>query len=212
MSKPLRSVARYIKGQKAHYIGNIRMTGVGVDADTVTLNGLVYLLNNGTAATGAQIDVDITGGQTDANVVDALVTAINGQYPTEGIVAVDNTDEVVLYGDQPFTLAETLTNGTVDPATAAGGNNYTEVHPVSIVERAPTAAEVTKGELKIVMAAPVEAATVVVKVTSSGAGKAWDGDTLVSGNTITIDNAGATDWAATDTVDVIVQTAPVTPA
>lgn len=38
--------------------------------------------------------------------------------------------------------------------------------------------------------------------TTAGVIKAWDGAVTVSGNRVTVDNTGATDWAATDVVIV----------
>jgi len=40
--------------------------------------------------------------------------------------------------------------------------------------------------------------------TSAGVVKAWDGAKAISGPKLTIDNTGATDWAATDVISVAV--------
>lgn len=39
--------------------------------------------------------------------------------------------------------------------------------------------------------------------TAAGVAKAWDGAAVLAGDTLTVDNAGATDWAATDVISVV---------
>jgi len=71
------------------------------------------------------------------------------------------------------------------------------------VAHVPTSGEVSGGSFDVV--APVAPTSVIVqvRVTASGAAKAWDGAVTVSGSTITVDNSGSVDWADTDTVHVI---------
>lgn len=207
LQKPLTAFQNVVDAQAPQHVANIRMSGVGVDEDTVTINGVVYHLSNGTAATGDEVEVDITGGQTAANVATALVTAITAQFAAQGIAAeLNGTDNVLLSSPQPFTMAESLTNGTVDPATAAGGRNADEPKAISITERVPTAAEVTAGVVHVKTKKPISGVVVNARVTATNALKAFDGDVAYSGNLVTINNDGSTDFAATDTLTILVQT------
>lgn len=45
-------------------------------------------------------------------------------------------------------------------------------------------------------------ATVQVRA-AAGTIKAWDGALVVAAESLTIDNTGAVDWAATDTIDIV---------
>lgn len=66
-----------------------------------------------------------------------------------------------------------------------------------------TAADVTAGSLRMVVDSAQLTGAIVVVRDAAGALKAWDGVATVTGDQVVIDNAGAVDWAATDTVDVI---------
>lgn len=44
---------------------------------------------------------------------------------------------------------------------------------------------------------------VVQVLTTAGVVKAWDGAVVVAGGTVTVDNTGTTDWAATDVINVL---------
>ncbi len=67
-----------------------------------------------------------------------------------------------------------------------------------------SAADVTAGSIAVQGQdlAPT-GATAAVR-TAAGVVKAWDGALVVAGNTVTVDNAGAVDWAATDTIDIVI--------
>jgi len=67
-----------------------------------------------------------------------------------------------------------------------------------------SAADVTAGSIAIQAQdlAPT-GATAAVR-TAAGVVKAWDGVLLVAGNTVTVDNSGAVDWADTDTIDIVI--------
>lgn len=66
------------------------------------------------------------------------------------------------------------------------------------------AADVTAGSIAIQGQdlAPT-GATAAVR-TAAGVVKAWDGALLVVKNTVTVDNSGAVDWVATDTIDIVI--------
>lgn len=100
-------------------------------------------------------------------------------------------------GNSPLpTVAESVTNGTITNFTAgvpvASALKSENVHTV-------TAADVTATVIRA--AFPFAAKVVTARVyTAAGALKAWDGAVTLSagGRVATIDNAGTTDWAATD--------------
>ncbi len=98
-----------------------------------------------------------------------------------------------------------LTNATLLPATTAGGlsANANVNHVVTFV---PSAAEVTAGLAVIPVNFEPTGATAQVTVTATGAAVAWDGVVVLDRvqNLVTLDNAGLVDWAATDTVSVVI--------
>lgn len=95
------------------------------------------------------------------------------------------------------TLAEAMANATIDAAFNGGVAKAQAI--VAKVTRVPTAAEVTDGYLHAVFPFTVKHAIVSIRITATNAVKAWDGAVTISGSRVTLDNAGATDWAATDT-------------
>lgn len=130
-------------------VGYIRMTGNGIDVDTVTLtrteDGVtitrIYELDTAAVATitAGRVRVDISAAATAAATVTALVAAINGDA-SRVCEALDVGGDVVALVFLPSgatggtamgrgegslvitaTLAETLTNGIVSAAAATGG-------------------------------------------------------------------------------------------
>lgn len=79
--------------------------------------------------------------------------------------------------------------------------------PLCITRRAPIAAEVTAGVMHFVFPFTPVTGGVRAKIitTSTQAAKAYDGAITITGNRVTIDNSGATDWATTDQVELTVQ-------
>lgn len=158
--------------------------------------------------------VDPTAGE----FTTALTTAINASG-TERVTATRvSANEVLINAANArngtptaearvTTLAETLAgaNNAWDTAALRGGA-LAEAVNVSIQQRVPNAAEVAIGNMHFLFpAAPVAVLLArVVPTATPGAPKAWDGGLTITGNRITLDNAGATDWAATDTVTLMV--------
>lgn len=66
------------------------------------------------------------------------------------------------------------------------------------------AADVTAGSILVPVDSAQASGAIVVVRDAAGALKAWDGVITVTGDLVTIDNAGAVDWIATDTVDVVI--------
>lgn len=73
------------------------------------------------------------------------------------------------------------------------------------------AADVTATEIVFQFDYVNPAYALVAVYTAAGAVKAWDGAATISGNTVTVDNTGAVDFADTDVVicEVIPDTAVV---
>jgi len=65
-----------------------------------------------------------------------------------------------------------------------------------------TAADVTAGTIALDFHYTLPVHAIVTVQTSAGVSVAWDGGYTISGNRVTVDNAGVTDWAATDVVIV----------
>jgi hypothetical protein len=104
-------------------------------------------------------------------------------------------------------LAETLNgaNNAVDTAALRLGAAAAPVNLVHVT-RVPIAQEVTLGTLHI--ACPFVPVTVIprVIVTATGAEKAWDGGVVIDADKrlVTLNNAGSTDWATTDTIHLLI--------
>lgn len=100
--------------------------------------------------------------------------------------------------------AETLAgvNNAIDAAFHGGLPPGSAVSVT--VSRVPTAMEVALGNMHFVFPFTVCSVQAAVLTTATGAAVAWDGAKAMSGAVVTLDNAGTTDWAATDTVIVTV--------
>ncbi len=66
--------------------------------------------------------------------------------------------------------------------------------------RVISAADVVAGSVSFDFHYTLPVHAVVTVQDSTGAVKAWDGGYAISANKVTVDNAGAVDWAATDVV------------
>lgn len=139
----------------------------------------------------------------------ALTAAINDA--TIGWTAVRiSANEVLVVNSanraKAAACSETLagSNNAWAAANAYGGEGPATDLPVTVlVARVPNATEVALGNMHFQFGFAPTAAQAFVRVTSTGVAKAWDGATTVTGNRVTLDNAGSTDWAATDTVLVL---------
>ena len=211
-NKPLKRIASATKMLAAPYIAVVTQTGVGVDADTITIDGDIYELDDDSTITAGNVTVDITTATAVATMA-ALAAAINTQANvSKGILATALTapgtvEQCIIQSDRPIAISETLTNGTVSAAASYGGRgNSPSVNRVtSVLSRVPLATEVTDGVMHFMFPAgvTVDAARALVKVTATGVEKVVDCPVTISGNRVTVDNTGATDFAATDTVEVV---------
>lgn len=181
------------------------------------------ILTDGNYASDTRIPVCASGGTslTAENIGDALRVCVNnkqGQF-TDGGAGPVHVREVVANGagllfalDQPGedsrAVAEAGANSSWDHTSFEGGETPRTQRRV-LFSRSPRAAEVAAGEINIPVDFDPTAVLVDVK-DSNDDPKAWNGATTVTDATglepayVTIDNTGATDWAATDTVTALI--------
>ena len=112
------------------------------------------------------------------------------------------SDCVVIYSVLPeacvLATTETMTNAAWGAgATMADGAAPALIRRI-VFRRVPSAADVSLGKLMYKVPFTPRSYTVQVLVTATGIAKAWVGGVTFDGTTgiVTVDNAGATDWAA----------------
>ncbi len=160
------------------------------------------------AGAGATLILPVFGGATPTFASAALVTA-HGLYGTEtGYTAVAISVNEVLFratavGVSTKTCTETLAgaNNSWSAAATYGGRAASAVS-VAIQARVPTANEVFHDHMYFAFGFTPTKVLVQVNVTSTGIQKLWVGGITITSGLVKIDNAGGTDWAATDTVTV----------
>lgn len=197
-----------ITGQYVTFIRGISGTTNAVHANSQTIyegDGIVA---------GSTIALGMVGGTlTAAAFTDKLIADIN-RRGSEPVRAIDIDDNEILVisevdGNITFAMSETLADGANNEVEAAvdGGQNP-RVIQMAIASRVPTAMEVTHENMHFAFDFDPIGVLVQILVTSSGLDKLWIGQeviTVKSGDDpayVTLDNAGGTDWAATDTVRV----------
>ena len=207
--RTIKDVRDNLKPRRAMNV--LRLASNVADGETVTIGGEVYEIDTAAAPgaiTAGNIRVDCNAGVTPTIASAALVAAINANTRL-GLTAVAiSVNEVLVFTNNdnaPIGVACSETLAGANNAWAAGafyGGEASGVRGLRAAQRAPNAQEVALGNMHFVFPFTVVAALVQVR-NSTGASKAWDGVTTVSGARVTLDNAGATDWAATDTVVVL---------
>lgn len=190
-------------------INVLRVASNVADGETVTIDGTVFeATTDGTVATG-RIPVDVSAAVTPTAFLTALVAALNGAgIPWQGTKI--SANEMLIVGSRfqskAAACSETLagSNNAWAAATCYGGEGPAEDLPVTVlVQRVPNATEVAIGNMHFHFGFAPTSVMAFVRVTSTGIPKAWVGATLLSGNRVTVDNSGATDWAETDTVIIL---------
>lgn len=166
----------------------------------------------GTPATAGRIEVGLVTTLTPAAASAALLAVLNSEG-TQRVTGVSiSANEFVIVANEvgAVELACTETLGGANNAWAAAamfGGRAEGQRRISIQRRVPTAVEVALGNMHFYFPFVPVAATVranVVVTATPGLAKAWNGAITISGNRVTVDNTGDTDWAATDTVELIV--------
>jgi hypothetical protein len=181
----------------------LQITGVVVDGQTVTVGAEVYEFDDDAVVVAGNILVDVSGGLSAVNALAQLTLAINASGKS-GVRAEDPLDGVNLdliakkahdNVSANVALAETIVNGAIDGAMQFGKKGT----PPMKFTRNPSALEVVAGRMKWFFDREVGAVQVHVR-TSAGVVKAWDGGDGFNDTEVTLDNAGAVDWVATDRV------------
>jgi hypothetical protein len=167
--------------------------------------GLVTTLTPAVAgpALAAEINNALAGGERATSKASTI-------YPLVQATSLQTGAEVLLEAVSVGTLANAY--GTTE--TLAGANNVWSaatmtggvaagLKRVQRASRVPTATEVALGFMNFTFPFTPAHVEVTVLVTASGLETAWIGNRTISGGRVRLDNAGGTDWAATDTVNVI---------
>ncbi len=158
---------------------------------------------------------------TAADWTDALIADINdADRSSEDVLAVDiGADEVLivaadapggnpLIGAVALATTETFTNGNNDfgAATMTGGRAAT-LQTLVAQSRVPNANEIALANMHFMFDFVPIVIAIQVRVTATGIVKAWNGGFTITGSRVTLDNDGATDFAVTDTVTLVVAAA-----
>jgi hypothetical protein len=207
--RTLKDIKDALRGRRA--VNVLRLAANVADGETITIGGEVYEIDTAAdpgAITAGRIRVNCFAGVTPTIASAAIVAAINANTLL-GLTAVAlSVNEILVFTNSdtsPLTLpcSETLAGANNQWAAAAFyGGQLAKPQGVALGQRAPNATEVAIGNLHFLFPFTVGAAMVQVR-SSTGAAKAWDGVLTINGSRVTLDNAGTTDWAATDTVAVL---------
>lgn len=191
-----------------------------VTAGTLTATTLLYTakikgtVGNAIATTDTAATLSTTGGTlaggvnaTAAQMATAFALAVNTSGVTGVTAPYSSATSVVIADSKGRLLATTETlagaNNAWNTAALTGSTPVSERETV-MSTRIATAADVTVGIMVFPFNFAPTSATAQVR-TTAGVFKAWDGVLAISGNVVTVDNAGSTDWAATDKVIVTAQ-------
>lgn len=188
----------------------LRLASNVADTETFTIGTEVYEIDTAAAPgaiTAGRIRVDCNAGVTPAIASASIVAAINGNTK-QGIIAVAiSANEILIYTDPKSParlLACTETLAGANNAWAAAvmyGGGSEAAKGDQLVARAANAQEVAIGNAHFVFPFTVGVAGASVR-SAAGIPIAWNGAITISGNRVTLDNSGATDWAATDVLTV----------
>lgn len=209
-------MAKTLSKLKAAYkagpmINVLRLASNVADAETFTIGSRVYEIDTAAQSTitAGNIRVNCNAGVTPTLASAAIVLAINNNADSEVVAAAISVNEILIWSKDgkgsPLACTETLAganNGWAAAAMFASGST-TNNPGMAMAARVPTAVEVAVGNIHFRFPFAPVSAMAAVRVTATGVLKAHDGALTISGNRVTLDNAGTTDWAATDTVTVI---------
>lgn len=156
---------------------------------------------DGTTLGTTQAGVDPTATEASA----AFVAAVSSTSYT--VARVGNNESLLTMstiGSQAVVTTETMAgSGNAWNAAATYGGDVATQGQVSVQSRVPNAQEITLDHMHFQFAFTPFLVIVRVTITSSGLQKLWDGKYTVAAGHVTVDNSGSTDWATTDTVDVL---------
>lgn len=186
-----------------------------VTAHTITLTaknkGTVFAATIATTEASSHLSfgaATLTGG-TDASAAE-FIAALPGGLAQGGsglhgtalaaAVLIEN-----LRDGAPLACTENLSGSgnQFDSATMYGGDSPEEIPAVRLTSRVPSAAEITAKRMDFLFKFAPKTAILVLR-SSTGAAKAWDGLTTISGNHVTLTNpAGSTFFATNDVATVL---------
>lgn len=189
---------------------------------TIAAHGNAIAINKGNGITAGRIPVGFIATFTPAVAGPAFAAEINNalaggvrcrdkvpvNFPVINAISLAAGAELLVFSVSPevrvTALAETLAgaNNAWHAAAMAGGAAPAALG-IQRISRVPTAGEVAVGNMRFRFPFVPTFAEVWVLITATGVAKGWVGGVLWSGNVVTVDNTGATDWAATDTVIVV---------
>jgi hypothetical protein len=196
--------------------------GRGRAGTTIAAHGNAIAINKGNGVTAGRIPVGFIATFTPAVAGPAFAAEINNAthgneravvkastiYPTIKATSLQAGAEVLIEGRTAAVIALATTE------TLAGANNVWAAAvmangAVQAVKRwgrqakVPTATEVALGTLEFVFPFTPTFVNVIVITTATGIAVAWNGARTITAGRVTIDNTGATDWSAAETVTVI---------
>lgn len=177
-------------------------------------------INKGNGITAGRIPIGFIATFTPAVAGPAIAAAINNALMANGARLTGKVSTIfatfqatsLASGAEVLVAARSAgVNTTAVAETLAGANNTWDnaaFHDgVAVGDKrsffqavVPSAQEVAVGNIRIPLPFTPSYIAVDVRVTATGLSKAWVGGFLFSAGVLTVDNTGATDWAATDTV------------
>jgi len=176
------------------FVSNAVPTNISVPLVT-TLTPAVF-----TPALAAVINNALAGGERSvvrSSTIYGTFVATSLQTGAEMLL------EAITAGVLATATTETLggANNAWSAATVVGGS-AAAVKKFGIQARVPTATEVALGVMTFVFDFTPSLVRPFVHTTATGITEAWNGGFTITGGRVRLDNAGATDWAATSTVTV----------
>ena len=206
MPNPDRWVERQQNASRRWFRSSLRLSGVGVDGDTVTIAGITYHFNNGTAAPEGSVDVDITGGQTAQLTLAALFDAVEANTEQTGVRPFYFSDHLVLASPAGFLCSGSLTNGTIEGTALIGEEGGFRETRFLIVQRMVTSGEASEGLVEMVFGNKILTWDSRLRDGNDGAPIAWDGSTTVTqSRLVQFKNDGVTDFVAGNIITFAVE-------
>lgn len=155
----------------------------------------------------------LTGGAgpnpaTDPFLVTNIVRVVNQSNSVRVAAYVINTNQILFTQTYPgtggHTNGETMAGADFATNGFFGGVIDEPVFPCTIVSRQAQTNEMQLGNAHFVFAFAPRAAIVSIRGTN-GVPLAWNGAVTITGNRVTLDNSGSTDWGTNDLLQVLAQ-------
>lgn len=199
-------------------VANAAVTAANGAGDTIVLTAKVKGTGGNSIAvaetlgnfTFAGSATNLSGG-TDTSASDFTTLATAVINATEAFVNASriSANEILINENRPqpnpLACVETLSganNGWAAAAMFGGAGMPSDIPDLCITTRVASAAEVALATLHTVFIFPVAAVVVQVRVTSTGAPYAFDGNVVISGNRVTL-SGGSNALATTHTVTLL---------